>query len=49
MEMELKKLEDQIRNLNLEESGGKRDLLPLYADSKALDALVKYLAEPFRG
>ena len=49
MEMEFKKLEDQIRNLNLEESGGKRDLLPLYADSKALDALVKYLAEPFRG
>ena len=49
MGMELKKLEDQIRNLNLEESGGKRDLLPLYADSKALDALVKYLAEPFRG
>ena len=32
MGMDLKKLEDQIRNLKLEESGGKRDLLPLYAD-----------------
>ena len=49
MGMDLKKLEDQIRNLNLEESGGKRDLLPLYADSEAMGALVEYLAEPFRG
>ena len=49
MGMDLKKLEDQIRNLNLEESGGKRDLLPLYADSEAVEALVGYLAEPFRG
>ena len=49
MGMDLKKLEDRIRNLNLEESGGKRDLLPLYADSEAMGALVEYLAEPFRG
>ena len=48
MGMDLKKLEDRIRNLNLEESGGKRDLLPLYADSEAVEALVGYLAEPFR-
>ena len=40
MGMDLKKLEDLIRNLNLEESGGKRDLLPLYAASKAVAALV---------
>lgn len=48
MGMDYKELEDQIRNLPAEGQGGKRDLLPLYADSRAVDALVKYLAEPYR-
>ena len=49
MSMDLKKLEDKIRLLTTEGMGGKRDLLPVYADSEALDTLVKYLADPFRG
>ena len=49
MGMEIKRLEEQIRNLPIEGQGGKRDLLPLYADSGAVDALIKYLAEPFQG
>ena len=47
--MDLKKLEDRIRLLPADGIGGKKDLLPLYADKDALGALVTYLAEPFRG
>ena len=47
--MDLKKLEDRIRLLPADGIGGKKDLLPLYADKEALGALVTYLAEPFRG
>ena len=46
MAMDIKVLEDRIRNLGIEGLGSKRNLLPLYADSEALDALIKYLAEP---
>lgn len=49
MAMDIKVLEDHIRNLGIEGLGSKRNLLPLYADSEALDALIKYLAEPYRG
>ena len=49
MAMDIKVLEDRIRNLGIEGLGSKRNLLPLYADSEALDALIKYLAEPYRG
>ena len=49
MGMDIKKLEEQIRDLPIEGQGAKRDLLPLYADSEAVDALIKYLAEPFQG
>ena len=49
MGMDIKKLEEQIRDLPIEGQGAKRDLLPLYADSEAVDALIKYLAEPFHG
>ena len=49
MGMDLKKLEDRIRLLPADGIGGKKDLLPLYADKEALGALVTYLAEPFRG
>ena len=47
--MDLKKLEDRNRLLPADGIGGKKDLLPLYADKEALGALVTYLAEPFRG
>ena len=47
--MDLKKLEDRIRLLPADGIGGKKDLLPLYADKEALGALVSYLAEPFQG
>ena len=47
--MDLKKLEDRISLLPADGIGGKKDLLPLYADKEALGALVTYLAEPFRG
>ena len=47
--MDLKQLEERIRLLATEGIGGKRDLLPLYADGEALRTLVEYLAEPFRG
>ena len=49
MGMDIKKLEEQIRDLPIEGQGAKRDLLPLYANSEAVDALIKYLAEPFHG
>lgn len=49
MGMDLKKLEDRISLLAPDGIGDKRDLLPLYADKEAVDALVQYLAEPFRG
>jgi adenine phosphoribosyltransferase len=49
MGMDIKKLEDRIRLLPADGIGGKKDLLPLYADKEALGALVTYLAEPFRG
>lgn len=49
MGMDLNRLEEKIRGLEKEGMGGKRDLLPIYADSETLDALVGYLAEPFRG
>ena len=49
MGMDIKMLEEQIRDLPIEGQGAKRDLLPLYADSKAVDVLIKYLAEPFQG
>ena len=39
MGMDIKKLEEQIRELPIEGQGAKRDLLPLYADSEAVDAL----------
>lgn len=47
--MNLKMLEDRIRQLAPDGQGAKRDLLPLYADGEAMDALIKYLAEPFYG
>ncbi len=49
MGMDLKQLEEKIRLLATDGFGGKRDLLPLYADRDAMETLVKYLAEPFRG
>jgi adenine phosphoribosyltransferase len=49
MGMDIKNLEDMIRNLNSDGMGGKRDLLPLYANGEALKALISYLAEPYRG
>lgn len=49
MGMELKQLEEKIRLLAPDGIGGKRDLLPLYADRESMKALVSYLAEPFRG
>lgn len=49
MGMDLNKLTERIRGLAHEGTGGKRDLLPLYADAEAMDVLIKYLAEPFRG
>ena len=49
MGMDIKMLEEKIRDLPIEGQGAKRDLLPLYADSEAVDALIKYLAEPFQG
>ena len=51
MGMDIKMLEEQIRNLPVDGQGlgAKRDLLPLYANSEAVDVLIKYLAEPFRG
>ena len=45
MGMDIKKLEEQIRDLPIEGQGAKRDLLPLYANSEAVDALIKYLAD----
>ena len=47
--MDVNRLEDMIRRLEKEGTGDKRDLLPIYADREALDALVAFLAEPFRG
>ena len=49
MGMDLNKLEDKIRLMVPDGIGGKRDLLPLYADREAMKAVVEYLAEPFRG
>ena len=49
MGMDAKKLENYIRDLALDGAGSKRDLLPLYADGEAMGALIKYLAEPYRG
>ena len=49
MGLDLKQLEDKIRLLVPDGIGGKRDLLPLYADKEAMKAVVEYLAEPFRG
>ena len=47
--MDRKQLEERIRLLAPDGIGGKRDLLPVYADKGAMKALVEYLAEPFRG
>ncbi|MBQ8986941.1 MAG: hypothetical protein IJ100_06845 [Lachnospiraceae bacterium] len=47
--MDLKELENRISLLAADGIGGKRDLLPLYADKEAVGALGAYLAEPFRG
>ena len=49
MGINMEQLEERIRLLTPEGIGGKRDLLPLYADGKALGTIVEYLAEPFRG
>ena len=46
---DLKQFEDRIRLMAPDGVGGKRDLLPLYADKEAMKAVVGYLAEPFRG
>ena len=35
MGMDIKKLEEQIRDLPIEGQGAKRDLLPLYANRKS--------------
>lgn len=48
MGTDLNKLEEQIQKLPKEGQGGKRDLLPFYADGEAMDVAIKYLAEPFR-
>lgn len=47
--MEIQSLEQRIHELVGNGTSGQRNLLPLYADAEALDALVRYLAEPFRG
>ena len=49
MAMDLKELKEKICDLTVEGLGSKRDLLPLYAESEAAEALIKYLAEPYRG
>lgn len=49
MAKDLKALEGIIRDLAIEGPGSKRDLLPLYADSEACGALIRHLAEPYRG
>ena len=49
MGMDLSKLQDRISLLPVDGIGGKRDLLPLYADKETIGDLVAFLAEPFRG
>ena len=52
--MDREALEARIRRLvnSREEDktskAGRRDVLPLYADREALEALIPYLAAPFR-
>ena len=46
---DLIEIENRIRLMASDGIGGKRDLLPLYADGEAVKKLVAYLAEPFRG
>ena len=47
--MDSTQLENRIHQLMPDGKSGKRNLLPLYADGEALQALIAYLAEPFRG
>lgn len=47
--MDTRELENRIRQLMPDGKSGKRNLLPLYADVTALQALITFLAEPFRG
>lgn len=46
---DMMEIADRIRLMASDGIGGKRDLLPLYADGEAMKKLVAYLAEPFRG
>ena len=46
---DLIEIQNRIRLMASDGIGGKRDLLPLYADGEAVKKLVAYLAEPFRG
>ena len=43
---DMMEIADRIRLMASDGIGGKRDLLPLYADGEAMKKLVAYLAEP---